>query len=51
MSTLLHPVSFTAVGLVGYKELASSGSPLADASLSVSKDLAYFVSIGALVAT
>lgn len=44
-------VSFTAVGLVGYKELASSGSPLADASLTVSKNLAYFVSIGALVAT
>lgn len=52
VSTLVYVlVTFTAVGLVGYKELASSGSPLAYASLSVSNNLAYFVSIGALIAT
>ncbi len=44
-------VSFTAIGLVGYKALSSSGSPLADAARSVNMNLAYFVSAGALVAT
>jgi APA family basic amino acid/polyamine antiporter len=44
-------VSFTAIGLVGYKSLASSGSPLADAASSVGRNLTYFVSIGALFAT
>lgn len=44
-------VSFTAIGLVGYKVLASSGSPLADAAQSVGSNLTYFVSIGAIVAT
>ncbi|MCZ7382616.1 MAG: APC family permease [Candidatus Methanoperedens sp.] len=52
VSTIVYMlVSFTAIGLVGYKELASSGSPLADAARSVSANLTYFVSIGALVAT
>ncbi|VVB95678.1 Amino acid permease [uncultured archaeon] len=52
ISTIVYMlVSFTAVGLVGYKVLASSGSPLADAAQSVGKNLAYFVSVGALVAT
>ncbi len=52
VSTVVYMlVSFTAIGLVGYKELASSGSPLADAAKSVSANLTYFVSIGALVAT
>ncbi len=52
ISTVVYMlVSFTAVGLVGYKALASSGSPLADAASSVGKNLAYFVSVGALVAT
>lgn len=52
ISTIVYMlVSFTAVGLVGYKELASSGSPLADAAQSVGKNLTYFVSIGALAAT
>ncbi len=52
ISTVVYMlVSFTAIGLVGYKELASSGSPLADASQSLGKNLTYFVSIGALVAT
>ncbi|MCZ7403033.1 MAG: amino acid permease [Candidatus Methanoperedens sp.] len=52
VSTVVYMlVSFTAIGLVGYKELASSGSPLADAAQSVSANLTYFVSIGALVAT
>jgi len=52
VSTIVYMlVSFTAIGLVGYKELASSGSPLADAAKSVSANLTYFVSIGALVAT
>ncbi len=52
ISTLVYMlVSFTAVGLVGYKALASSGSPLADAASSVGKNLTYFVSIGAIVAT
>ena len=52
ISTVVYMlVSFTAVGLVGYKELASSGSPLADAASSVGKNLTYFVSVGALFAT
>lgn len=52
ISTIVYMlVSFTAVGLVGYKELASSGSPLADAARSVSTNLTYFVTIGAMVAT
>ncbi|MGB8217755.1 MAG: APC family permease [Candidatus Methanoperedens sp.] len=52
VSTIVYMmVSFTAIGLVGYKELASSGSPLADAAKSVNANLTYFVSIGALVAT
>jgi len=38
ISTLVYMlVSFTAIGLVGYKELASSGSPLADAASSVGR--------------
>ena len=52
ISTVVYMlVCFTAIGLVGYKELASSGSPLADASQSLGKNLTYLVSIGALVAT
>ncbi len=52
LSTVVYIlVSFTAIGLVGYRELASSGSPLGDAAQSVGKNLTYFVSIGALVAT
>ncbi len=52
ISTVVYMlVSFTAVGLVVYKELASSGSPLADAASSVGRNLTYFVSVGALVAT
>jgi len=52
ISTVVYMlVSFTAIGLVGYKELASSGSPLADAASSVGSNLTYFVSIGALFAT
>jgi len=52
ISTIVYLlVSFTAVGLVGYKELASSGSPLADAASSVGRNITYFVSVGALFAT
>jgi len=52
ISTVVYMlVSFTAVGLVGYKALASSGSPLAEAASSVGKNLTYFVSAGALFAT
>jgi APA family basic amino acid/polyamine antiporter len=43
--------AFVAVGLVGYHELAVSGSPLADAAQSESKNAAILISIGALVAT
>jgi APA family basic amino acid/polyamine antiporter len=52
ISTLIYVfVSFVAVGLVGYRELASTGSPLADAAMSESKNAAVLVSLGALVAT
>ncbi|VVB94307.1 Amino acid permease [uncultured archaeon] len=52
ISTIVYMmVSITAIGLVGYKMLESSGSPLADAAQSVNKNLTYLVSIGALVAT
>lgn len=44
-------VSFTAIGLVGYEELAISGSPLADAARSESNNAAFLISIGALAAT
>lgn len=48
LSTLIYVlVSFTAVGLVGYRELAASGSPLADAALSESKNAAHLISVGA----
>ena len=52
ISTLIYVlVSFVAVGLVGYRELASTGSPLADAAMSESKNAAFLISMGALVAT
>lgn len=44
-------VSFTAVGLAGYRELADSGSPLASAALFESKNAAVLITAGALVAT
>lgn len=44
-------VSFTAVGIIGYQELAASGSPLADAAMSESKNAATLISVGALAAT
>ncbi len=52
ISTVIYIlVSFTAIGLVGYRELAASGSPLADAAQSESKSAANLISIGAIVAT
>ncbi len=52
ISTVMYMlVSFTAVGLVGYGEIAGSGSPLADAAMSESRSAAVLISIGALVAT
>ncbi len=52
ISTVIYVlVSFIAVGLVGYQELAASGSPLADAARSESMNAAILISIGALVAT
>jgi len=44
--------SFTAVGLVSYRDLASSGSPLGDAALATGKPLASLVvTLGAITAT
>jgi APA family basic amino acid/polyamine antiporter len=52
ISTVIYIlVSFTAVGIIGYKELAASGSPLADAAMSESKNAANLISVGALAAT
>jgi APA family basic amino acid/polyamine antiporter len=52
ISTVIYMlVSFTAVGLVGYRELANSGSPLSDAARSESTNAANLLSIGALAAT
>ncbi len=52
LSYFLHIlVSFTAVGIIGYQELAASGSPLADAAMSESKNAANLISVGALAAT
>ncbi len=52
ISTVIYIlVSFTAIGLAGYTELANSGSPLSDAALVESKNAASLISIGALVAT
>jgi APA family basic amino acid/polyamine antiporter len=51
ISTIIYLlVSFTAVGLVEYHELAASGSPLADAAMSESKSAANLISIGAIAA-
>ncbi len=52
ISTVIYMlVSFVAIGLVGYHALATSGSPLAVAAQSESKNAAMLISIGALVAT
>ena len=52
ISTVIYIlVSFTAVGIIGYKELAASGSPLADAAMAESKNAANLISMGALAAT
>jgi APA family basic amino acid/polyamine antiporter len=52
ISTVIYMlVSFVAVGLVGYHELAVSGSSLAAAAQSESKNAAILISIGAIVAT
>jgi len=51
LSTVLYLlVCFTAIGLVGYHELATSGAPLADAAMSESKNAATLISIGAIAA-
>ncbi len=52
ISTVIYLlVSFVAVGLVGYHELAVSGSPLAVAAQAENKNAAMLISVGALVAT
>lgn len=52
ISTLIYMlVSFVAIGLVGYHELAASGSPLADAARFESKNAVTLISLGAIVAT
>ncbi len=52
ISTIIYLlVGFTAIGLVGYKDLASSGSPLSDAARSESENAALLISIGAVAAT
>lgn len=52
ISTVIYMlVSFTAIGIVGYRELAASGSPLADAAMAESKNAASLISIGAIAAT
>jgi len=44
--------SFTAVGLVNYRDLASSGSPLSDAAIATGKPIASLVvTLGAITAT
>jgi len=44
--------SFTAVGLVSYRDLASSGSPLSDAAMATGNPLASLVvTLGAITAT
>jgi APA family basic amino acid/polyamine antiporter len=51
ISTIIYLlVSFTAIGLVEYHDLAASGSPLADAAMSESKNAANLISIGAIAA-
>jgi APA family basic amino acid/polyamine antiporter len=51
LSTIIYLlVSFTAIGLVGYHELATSGSPLADAAMSESRNAAKLISLGAIAA-
>ena len=52
ISTLVYIfVAFTAIGLVGYKEISSSGSPLADAASAESHNIESLISVGALAAT
>jgi basic amino acid/polyamine antiporter, APA family len=44
-------VSYTAIGLVGYEQLANSGSPLADAARLEGNTMMILISLGALAAT
>ena len=44
-------VTGIAAGIIGYQELAASGSPLADVAMSESKNAANLISVGALAAT
>jgi APA family basic amino acid/polyamine antiporter len=52
VSTIIYLlVSYTAIGLVGYQELADSGSPLADAAQLEGNTMMLLISLGALAAT
>lgn len=52
VSTIIYLlVSYTAIGLVGYQELANSGSPLADAAHLEGNTMVLLISLGALAAT
>lgn len=52
LSTVIYLlVAFTAIGLVGYKEISSSGAPLSDAAMAEGKNAASLISVGALAAT
>lgn len=52
ISTIIYLlVSYTAIGLVGYQELANSGSPLADAAHLEGNVMMLLISLGALAAT
>jgi basic amino acid/polyamine antiporter, APA family len=52
VSTIIYLlVTYTAIGLVGYQELANSGSPLADAAHLEGSTMVLLISLGALAAT
>jgi APA family basic amino acid/polyamine antiporter len=52
VSTIIYIlVSYTAIGLIGYQNLANSGSPLADAAHQEGATMVLFISLGALAAT
>jgi len=52
VSTIIYLlVSYTAIGLIGYRSLASSDSPLADAAQLEGSTMVLLISLGALAAT